>query len=119
MSARSLVLPLIVLATLVPSGCSVSGGRLAVISTEIPEGLDRSRAVSVEGENHAWIVFGLGGFDDQVNVEKAVRNALASAPGTNLLLNARLYRVVTGLDHVFCTRGILVRGEAVTYTPKK
>ncbi len=119
MASRLLALAFVLVATIALAGCSVSGGKLGVISTRIPEGLDPSSAVHVEGENHGWIVFGLGGFDDQVNVEKAVRNALASAPGTNLLLNARIYRVVNGLDHVFCTRGIIVTGEAVRYTPAR
>jgi hypothetical protein len=104
------------------SGCRMTHayGRFSVISTQRPDGLDVSGAPEVSGTSYRLVLgnfIPLSRFRSEFDVAACVREALAQAPGTNLLVDAEVTRYVNGVPGVLWVVGVKVTGRAVTYKP--
>lgn len=119
---RVVVIPLALL--VVALGCTACGGgaflmgSFALMSTEVPENIDPSEGIRVEGETVRWVVYGQPASSKEWDLEKAIRRALEDAPGKNMLVKAQVRSYVRGFPPFYFARGLRVSGTAVKYVPR-
>ncbi len=92
------------------AGCSASMGTLAT-AILTPPALATHPVGRVEGRDCVGVLFSaLGGAP---SVDKAMRQAMAQAPGADALANAQLTSERSGVPPVWMRECLVVRGDAV------
>src|SRR5262245_61955192 len=98
------------LLAVVTAGCSGSMGTLATAVLS-PPALPTRTVGRVEGRDCTGLL--LGAFGGAPSLDRAIRNALAQAPGADAIANAQLVDERGGVPPLWLNECLVVRGDAV------
>ncbi len=93
------------------AGCGGPMGTLATAVLEPPPGLAMRTIGRVEGRDCSGLLLSVVGAAP--SIDRAIRQALAQAPGAEAIANAQLVDERGGLPPFWMTECLVVRGDAV------